>query len=567
MIGSTSALCAILLGAQVQAVQQETFETLELRVVSVRPRQVVVDRGMTDGLMGKDRVTFRPRDGRVVTGTVVASYERDALVELDDPSIVLVAGTKGDVRIPSSRRPAKPPAEAPPKTPGPESAAPAVVAPVATEHPPWQREDEPLGQGEPLLARIRPVRPEEREPNITGRVYSIFDYWHTTEGPHADTFARTGTSLLFENLAHSGGELHFDAEANYRNAQVPDGDNDGEERSELRLDRFSYTHGGNRFSRDRFEFGRFLQYEMPEFGVLDGGQWTHRLPGGDTFGASAGFLPDADSHQDTGDDLEFAGYYRWVADESEQLSLAGGYQKTFHHLDSDRDLLVGKIVYLPVTGWDLTGTAWVDLYTQKDEAKGAGLGLTQAYVSTGKRFDGGSTMRFTYTHQEFPETELDLFTPPTFAELADAHSDRAAISTEQRLAKNFGVFASGGAWVDEEDAGGDGELGFDIEEVAFSGSRLELAGFGTQGRFSTTIGGRAGLGGTTGAGSWLVGYEFTYDDIEGFEDDNNTLPQHRVGASWDMNTSSRWNLSLRADVVLFDSETSWVAGFFLQRSF
>jgi hypothetical protein len=348
---------------------------------------------------------------------------------------------------------------------------------------------------------------------------------------------------------------------------VPDGDNDGEERSELRLDRFSYTHGGNRFSRDRFEFGRFLQYEMPEFGVLDGGQWTHRLPGGDTFGASAGFLPDADSHQDTGDDLEFAGYYRWVADESEQLSLAGGYQKTFHHLDSDRDLLVGKIVYLPVKGWDLTGTAWVDLYTQKDEAKGAGLGLTQAYVSTGKRFDGGSTMRFTYTHQEFPETELDLFTPPTFAELADAHSDRAAISTEQRLAKNFGVFASGGAWVDEEDAGGDGELGFDIEEVAFSGSRLELAGFGTQGRFSTTIGGRAGLGGTTGAGSWLVGYEFTYDDIQGFEDDNNTLPQNRVHASFDVNTASGWSFSIHGDVLLFDEETSYAAGFFIQRSF
>jgi hypothetical protein len=419
MIGFASALCALLAGAEVQAVQQETFETLELRVVSIRPRQVVVDRGMTDGLMGKDRVTFRPRDGRVVTGTVVASYERDALVELDDPrsSSSRDEGRGADPELAAPGEAAAREGGAPKDAP-----APAVVPPAAPpEHLRGSARRRRSG-GRAAPARIRPVRPEEREPSISGRVYSIFDYWHTTEGAHADTFARTGTSLLFENLGRSGGELRFDAEANYRHADVPDGDDDGEERSALRLDRFSYTHGGNRFSNDRFEFGRFLHHEMPEFGVLDGGQWTHRLPGGDTFGASAGFLPDADSHQDTGDDLEFAGYYRWVADESEQLSMAGGYQKTFHHLDSDRDLLVGKIVYLPVRGgWDFTGTAWVDLYTQKDEAKGSGLGLTQAYLSTGKRFDSGSTMRFTYTHQEFPETELGLFTPVTFAELADAH--------------------------------------------------------------------------------------------------------------------------------------------------
>ena len=550
-----------------QPSQQESFETLELRVASVRPRQVVVDRGMTDGLLAKDRVTFRPRDGRVVQGTVVAAYERDAVVELDDPAVVLAPGTKGDVRIPSSRRPAAskaaPPQEAP--APAPVAAAPAVQAPP--DHPPWGRQDDALKEGEPLLARIRPFRPEEREPAITGRVYSIFDYSHTTEGPHADTFARTGTSLLFENPAHSGGELNFDGEVNYRHADVPPNDNDGEERSEFRLDRFSYTHGGNRFSHDRFEFGRFLQYEMPEFGVLDGGQWTHRLAGGDTFGASAGFLPDPDSHQDTGDDLEFMGYYRWVADESEQLSLAGGYQKTFHHLDADRDLVVGKVLYLPVKGWDFTGTAWVDLYTAKDEAKGAGLGLTQAYLSTGKHFDGGSSVRFSYTHQEFPETQLDLFTPVTVEELANAHSDRAAVTMGQRLSKNFGVFASGGAWVDQEDVGGDGEVGMDIEEFAFKGSRLEFAGFGTQGRFSTTLGGRAGLGGTTSNGSWLVGYEFTYDDITGFAADNNSLPQNRIRANWDLNTASRWSISVHADLLLFDTETSYAAGLFLQRSF
>ena len=104
MIGVASGFWLLLSGVEVQAVQQETLVTIELRVASVRPRQVVVDRGMTDGLLAKDRVTFRPRDGRIAMGTVVAAYERDALVELDDPSVVLVPGTKGDVKVPGSRR-------------------------------------------------------------------------------------------------------------------------------------------------------------------------------------------------------------------------------------------------------------------------------------------------------------------------------------------------------------------------------------------------------------------------------------------------------------------------------
>ena len=344
-------------------------------------------------------------------------------------------------------------------------------------------------------------------------------------------------------------------------------DDDDEERTLFRLDRLSYSWGGHRFARDRFEVGRFLHHEMPEFGVVDGGQWTHRLPGGNTYGAAVGFLPDPDEEMETGDDLEFAGYYRWVADESEQLSLAGGYQKTLHNLDADRDLFVGKVVYLPMRGWDFTGTAWVDLYTNGDEAKGAGLGLTQAYLTTGKRFDGGSTVRFTYTHQEFPETEQDLFTPVLFDQLEDDHVDRAAITTTQRLARRFGIFATGGAWLDQDDSGGDGEVGMSLEEIGFRGSKLELAGFATQGRFSRTLGGRAGLGGTTSNGSWLLGYEFTYDDVEDFADDNDSLPQHRVRAMWDMNTAWNWSVSLHGDVLLFDEETSYAVGLFVQRSF
>jgi len=551
----------VLLGAQAQVAQDETFETLELRVTAVRPRQAVVDRGTVDGLALKDRVTFRPRTGRVYGGIVTEIGERVAVVDLDDPSIVPALGTKGDARVPRARRP--PPAIPPAIPPVGDEAAPA--APAAQEHPPWERKEDEWKSGDALLAHVRPFRPDEREPNVSGRAYSIFDFAHSSEGDHSDTFARTGASLLFENPFRRGGELHVDVEANYRNTDVPDAD--GEELTRLRLDRLSYSWGGNRFTPDRYEIGRFLQHEMPEFGVLDGGQWSHRLPGGNSFGASVGFIPDQVLEQNTGDDLQFAGYYRWVADESEQLSLAAGYQKTFHYLDADRDLLVGKIVYLPGHDWDFTGTAWVDLYTAGDEAKGRGLGLTQAYLSTGKHWDGGSTVRFTYTHLEFPENELDAFTPVTFDQLAHDHADRVAATTRQAVGRHFGVFAQGGAWADQDDAGGDGEVGLDFEDVAFEGSTVELAGFYTGGRFSTTVGGRTAISGTTSTGAWHLAYEFTYDDIVGFDSDNNSLPQHRARASWDFNTNSRWSLSMYAEALLFDQETSVLAGLFLQRSF
>ena len=89
----------------------------------------------------------------------------------------------------------------------------------------------------------------------------------------------------------------------------------------------------------------------------------------------------------------------------------------------------------------------------------------------------------------------------------------------------------------------------------------------TQGRFSQTLGYRAAVGANSDRSSWRVGYDFTYDDIDGFDADNDDLPQHRVRASWSTSSASRWNFSVYAETLLFDEETSVLAGLFLQRSF
>ena len=539
-----------------EVAQADEHETLEMRLVATEGRWVRVDRGTKDGLAVGDRAVFRPLDGRHVEGTVVRVFERDALVELDDPSIVLAAGTKAQSRIPRSRRAAL---AAPADFIGP------MPDPPEREHPPWQRQDDGWTQGEPLLARVRPLRPSERDPRLTGRAYWISDYAHSTEGSRSDTFLRAGSSLLFENFGGYGGDLHLDAEVNYRNTDVPD--DDDEEETRLRLDRLSYAWGGNRFSRDRYEVGRFLHHVMPEFGVLDGVEWARRAPHGDLYGGSVGFLPSQDDEQETGDDLQVAAFYRWVADESEQLSLAGGYQKTFHHLDADRDLFVGKLVYAPIGGWNVAGTAWVDLYTDGDEAKGAGIGLTQAYVSAGKTWQGGSSFRTTYTHREFPENDLESFTPVAVNQLADDRLDRFAATVGQAVGSDVTLFGTAGVWNDEDDDGYDAEGGVDLFDAFFDGSLIEAAAFTTNGSFSSTIGYRVAVGSTGHAADWRVGYDFTYDDIVGFADDNDDIPQHRVRASVDLNSASRWNFSVYAEVLLFDEETSFLGGLFLQRSF
>ena len=53
---------------------------------------------------------------------------------------------------------------------------------------------------------------------------------------------------------------------------------------------------------------------MPEFGVLDGVEWSLRRPGGDRFGVSLGAMPEPNADHDTGQDLLLAAFYTWVDD-------------------------------------------------------------------------------------------------------------------------------------------------------------------------------------------------------------------------------------------------------------
>jgi hypothetical protein len=551
-------LLALLAGAgRLVAQQEQRLEPVELRVTVLQPGCATVDRGADDGLAEGDRVLFYPRAGGVQEGTVLRVGPRSAEVELADPAFAPPPGTRGQALVPSSRlAPPVPPESGPPAQAG----EPKAVA----EHAPWPERDDGYQEGEPLLARVRPLRPDQRPARTSGRVYTVDDFVASSEDDRESGLYRLGAETLYENTFGHGERIHLAGELSYRHTDVPD--DDDERDTTLRVDRLSYEWGGTRFEDTAWEVGRFLQNGMPELGVLDGVEWGQRRADGDRYGFSAGFLPEPDFEYQSWADLQFAGYYRWVYDESERFSAAAAYQKSFHHDDADRDLLLGQLSYLPLVGWTFLGTAWVDLYTDSDTAKGPGLGLTQVYARAGHRWARGSTLDLVYTHLAFPDVERNEFRFLPDDELRANHSERLALDLRTPLTERSRLRSQVAAWIDEDEEGGDALLALAFEDALIERGLLDLAVYGTGGDYSSTLGARASLGRRTEHGTWRLDYDFASHHLYGFGDDNDDLPQHRLRGARDFH-GERWSFSGYAEVGLWDDENSVAVGFFLERRF
>jgi hypothetical protein len=529
---------------------------VDLRVVSSRIGSAVIDRGTLDGLERGDRITFTTREGQAFYGVVRRVEERGAQVDLEDPNFVPPAGTRGQALVPSARFVTDPAA--------PELREPPTVQ-VAPQHPPWGEREDTWTQDQPLLARVRPLRPSERPSSVSGRFYSSGDYIKSTEDERTDGFFRVGTDFVIDNARGRGERIYFAGEMNTGFTDVPDNDDDAH--TYLMIDRASYAVGGTRFDPQRLEVGRFQHHNMPEFGLTDGVEWGRRLESGDRFSFSAGFMPEPNMEMNTIQDFQFSTSYRWVYDDSEQLSAAGGYQKTLHDADADRDLFVGKFYYLPTNGWSFTSTAWIDYYTSGDTEKSAGFQLTQAYVNAGKRWVDGSSVNLVYSHLAYPEMERYEFTLPTAAQITDDYYDRIALQSQVTVAKPVRVHGSMGAWIDQDDNGVDGAVGIEVEDSIVERGVIDVTGFYTEGKFVNVIGARLLFSKALDSGRWGFEYEINNNRIDGFSDDNDDLPQHRLRLFTDFYTLSGWNLSFHIDTFVWDQENSVDLGFYLQKTF
>jgi hypothetical protein len=494
-----------------------------------------------------DVVVIHPRDGGIFRGSVIQLDDRSAVVELHDRSFSPLPGMRGEVLIPTDRIDGVGRGEEKQESVG--------------EHPPWPNRDESFSPDMPLLSQVKPLRPEERRMQLRGRFYTIGNLIQTNEDDFANSFIRAGTDLQYLNPFGKGGELRFDGEFNYKTEQ------DDEAGLDLLIQRLSYFQGGTRFSETRWEAGRFLQHGMPEFGVLDGFEWTHRSEGGDQFGASAGFMPQPDDDYESFADFQLAAYYLWVADLREELTIGAGYQKTVHRGEFDRDLLVAKLRYLPSDNWYLNGTVWVDFYSSSDNVKGPGAEVTQAVGSVGRRWDDGGGLDLSYRRQLFPELERNEFNPILAEDLADNRYDRLTLSGWGPVADGQRLHGQVGGWDDEEGSGGFAEIGIDLQNHFLDRDRLDITLFGSRGQFTDGGGARFSYGRYTENGRWDIFYEITeYHQLD-FPNDRDDILQHRFRASRSFYTDTGSSLSFDVGATLWDSEWSWSIGFYVQKSF
>ncbi|MBL8756251.1 MAG: hypothetical protein JNK15_23350 [Planctomycetes bacterium] len=529
----------------VVAAQGDVFEEVALRIASLRPNGgVVVDRGKRDHVQVGDRVVLVPRNGQVAHGTVTELDERTALVQLVDPTAPVTAGTRGHVLVPKVRLQPKP-------DPAPQA--------QPTRPDPTQPADE-WRPGMPLLGNTRPPRPEERPTSVHGRVYGGANLVRTL-GDFEESWLVAGADVELDNLRGDGGTLRFHGDFT---ASTETSENWGDD---LRLYELSYEHGGTRHQPFRWQVGRFLQRDMPEFGLLDGVEVGYRRENGHRFGASFGWLPELDDDLESLADLQIAGWYLWHQDVGERFTVGFGYQKTWHRWDVDRDLVVVKARLLPSDGWMLSGALWIDFYTARDDLKDETVEITRANAFASRRWPQVGGLELVLDHEEYPETrrrELpQTLLPQT---LVDAHQDRASLHAYVHAGPTR-WFTRLTGYSDEERDGGAAEFGVDVDGLLQQRARTTLAVFDVQGVTQSLAGVRVEHGGDLSFGRLDLLYELGFVHHEGMPSDRDDLLQHRLGALCTSDLGSGWDATFFADGTLWDDELSFGVGIWLQKHF
>lgn len=567
---------ALLSGHAVARPVHQELTPLPVRVIQSSPGGLLeIDRGELDGLRVGDRVVLAPRGLGNLDGRVLEVGERTAAVELPGSSAALPSGTRGEAWIPLERLTPKPmpPGEQSPggQTPpaarsqtaseGAGQAPPAEDPTPAAQKPAWQRIDD-YRAGQPLLSGLERVRPADRPRSYSGRVWLAMDQIVTDLEGRGDGFYRAGSALRVDNPFGQGGAFEWQGDLSLRRTFLPDQADD--DLGLLRIERLAYRLGGDRQTPDGYAFGRFLQH-VPELGLLDGAECFTRRENGDRYGASLGFLPQPDPQLESGEDLALAGFYEWQRDSLEDLSATLAYQKTFHNLAADRDLLVLRARYLPSNGWKLFLSSLFDLYSGGDAGKGS-LELTQAQFNLWRDFERHG-LRLRGYSQRFPQIDGDLVPATTLEQIQNAHLERASVDLWVGLGPHGRLIAEGGAWLDEEDDGADAAAALEFSELYSNRDRWRLGAYLTQGKFTDVLGWRLSTEQPFAGGTVRLAYDYAWQDLVGFLDQNDDLPQQRLSFSQDWYTSVGWSLTARVDWVLLDQDNGLWLGFFFQQAF
>lgn len=556
---------------------------VEVRVTSVTGASYYLDKGRAAGIDVGDRVTFFPSGGTTVEGTIRSASKNSTRVELDAASTALAVGDRGEAEVPEERfvKPAPPPVANPSSptsdtnsskpavtpqdpTPLPPTNSASTPAPV---HPPWTHPPENWNDTTPLLAPAFGIPPEERATRYHGRFYAQGSgTWDNQGDTRRYTLFSTGVDATIDNPFNDGGSFRIDTQVFSRTADA-DATDFHDSQSTVRVNRLVYEVGGTVDRPTRWLFGRFLQREFPEFGVLDGVEWDQRLSGGSVVGASAGAMPEPTADMKSFDDLQGALFYRHAFDDKRRNTIGIGYQNTWHKGTQDRSLFVGDADLRPADSISIHSTAWVDHYDSSDTIKDAGFELTEFQVSTSWRATATSGLALSVSHRRIPELLRSEFQSTSSDLVKNGKLDRIALNGWANATDKIRIDGRVDHWRDQDDDGSTGEIGAAVRNVFADENEFRAAVFYADGSFSSGPGFRIQYSQGFGRVYGNLGYEFSDYEQKDFTGAQKKLGQHTVFGSLDLPLFTSWDLSLLGEDHFGDEQDSYTLGFLLQTRF
>jgi hypothetical protein len=550
----TFLLCLLALGFRGQArLCSQDFELsgrinarevtgIETEITSLSGESLFINVGRDNGVRIGDIVQFNLNNGercQLTVDTLSASNARCLLTQQDN---MLSTGTKGIVFIS--------PAAAPAADPSPagfgERLTPLLPAEAEPPRLPsdWTCPPEQWDLEQPLLAPPRAIAPAEREPRYHGRIFS--QYLHTWNWQFVDnqySLARIGTDFWIDNAFRRGNGIHFRGDVDWRGTDVFDGHSDLDTIG--RIDLLSCYGGGGPDRPLRFEVGRFLPCDFPEFGFLDGADFSWQATEQNRFGFGVGTLPEPFAALPSGNDLQGSVSWNFCPGPEERFLFGIGYQKTWHDGVPDRDLIVTRADIRPNDRFNAYATLWMDYYGKADSLKPGGLEITEAIYNQHLFLTPRLGLGSYYTQIRWPQLlrrEIDpIFDLQIIRNRRRNYGGHAWFDLSPRLRLNARL----DLWENEDSFGGTTwETEMVLRQLWGAPLDLACAFLTTDGLYSSGPGGRISLSGYFPRG--LASLTYTVGDYRLTEESDQLISQ-AVIATLDFYNSAGRSFSVYGD--------------------
>jgi hypothetical protein len=529
--------------------------TVTVTVTSVAGPAVFLDKGRRAGVAPGMHVRLSPAGATRVEAVVRDVSANSSRAELVQGITVPPVGTTGEIDVPDV-----PADEAATSQPSGATTVP--------DHPPWTRQDEPRSPDMPLLSPAFATPPNKRPPTFHGRVFQDFNLTLDQGGGRDNRYflSRTGTTFTITNPFGQGGELNFDGEYDYRNADVnsPLGSTSD---TDLIINRLSYAIGTEQYAPVRIELGRFTSYYLPEIGLVDGVEGALRLRNGLNIGGGFGLYPWAFPERHNGEDYGFHVFADYSSPDQGRIAGTIGYQKTWHEGDPDRDLLVARgSLYVTPKLW-LYGSARVGLFTSRDTLATSDVGLTDAWAQARYTPDSTKGLAVSYSHYDWPDVQRRDFPPQIPPEtIRNGRVDRVELSGWHDIVKELRPTARVWYFMNDRSDGFGGELDLDWTNIGRRPFDLHGAVFYADGEFTNDYGFRVQGDWRKGDLDVFLGYELMAFEPNDSVFNSGTTLRHTVrgGVGWSFDP---WYLSVTVDKTFGDNEDGYMFGTYLSYRF